>query len=313
VSASPAPRPKVGVVTVNWNAAEDTLACLDSLAASQYPNLDIVVCDNASTDGSYERLRERTDATVLQAGANLGWCGGVNLGAKFVLERGCDYLLILNNDTVLPPELIPAMVAVYEADPHAGLVTARERLFHDPVRGDRLGARYRPLVCMVDWLFADEGNREVLADPLPMEAVSCCGTMASRAAVEAVGVLDEAFFIYWEDVDWSLRVRAAGFQNYCVTGSMIVHKSGASLSDAPGLSLPQLYLVCRGQALIARKHARGLARLVAPARLLVSSLLTLLRGLVSPAQRPHMRTKLAAFRDGWFRRPVDMTRLQRRS
>ena len=313
MSASPSARPRVGVVTVNWNAADDTLACLDSLAASHYPNLDLVVCDNASTDGSYERLQARDGVTVLQAGANLGWCGGVNLGAKFVLERGCDYLLILNNDTVLPPELIPAMVAVYEADPRAGLVTARERLYHNPGRGDRLGARYRPLTCLVDWLFADEGNRETLPDPLPVEVVSCCGTMAPRAAVDAVGLLDEDFFIYWEDVDWSLRVRAAGYQHYCVTGSMIVHKSGASLSDSPGLSLPQLYLVCRGQALIARKHARGWARLAAPARLLLSSLLTLLRALVVPAQRPHMRTKLAAFRDGWFRRPVDMARLQRRS
>ncbi|MGE5532369.1 MAG: glycosyltransferase family 2 protein [Bacteroidota bacterium] len=306
---TPAALPRVGVVTVNWNAAEDTLGCLDSLAQSAYPNLDIVVCDNASTDGSYERLKERMDVTVIQAGANLGWCGGVNLGAKVVLERGCDYLLILNNDTILPPELIPAMVAVYARDPKAGLVTARERLYHNPGRGDRLAARYRSLSCMVEWLFADDGNKQPLPSPLPAEIVSCCGTMAPRAVVEQVGILDEDYFIYWEDVDWSLRVWQAGYQNYCVTDSMIIHKSGASLSDSPGLSLPQLYLVCRGQAMLARKHARKLARVVAPARLLLSSLLTLLRGAVSPQHRPHMRTKLAAFADGWWLRPVNFSRL----
>jgi GT2 family glycosyltransferase len=296
-------------VTVNWNAAEDTIGCLDSLAQSAYPNLDIVVCDNASTDGSYELLKQRNDATVIQAGANLGWCGGVNLGAKVVLERGCDYLLILNNDTILPPELIPAMVAVYAQDPKAGLVTARERLYHNPGRGDRLAARYRRLSCMVDWLFADDGNSQPLPSPLPAEIVSCCGTMAPRAVVEQVGILDEDYFIYWEDVDWSLRVWQAGYQNYCVTDSMIIHKSGASLSDSPGLSLPQLYLVCRGQAMLARKHARKLARVVAPVRLLLSSLLTILKGFVSPRYRPHMRTKLAAFADGWWLRPVNFSRL----
>lgn len=293
----------VGVVTVNWNGAADTLGCLASLRQSEYAALEVVVCDNASTDDSVARIEaEYPEVTVVQAGANLGWCGGVNRGAQVALERGCEYLLILNNDTTLPPELIGKMVAAIESRERVGLVTARERLYHDPQRGDRLGARFRPLVCMVEWLFADEGNREKLPPVLEMDCVSCCAAMASREVVEKVGLLDEAFFVYWEDVDWSLRVRAAGYQNLCLTDTMVVHKSGASMEEGAGLSLRQLYYVCRGQAMTARKHARGLGRVVAPLRLLASAAATLGRGLVRRGYRQEMRTKVRAFRDGWFLR-----------
>ncbi|MEN6642390.1 MAG: glycosyltransferase family 2 protein [Armatimonadia bacterium] len=307
--AQPRVEKLVGVVTVNWNGAADTLGCLASLRESEYAALEVVVCDNASTDDSVARIEaEYPEVTVVQAGANLGWCGGVNRGAQVALGRGCEYLLILNNDTVLPPDLIGEMVAAIENGDRVGLVTARERLYHNPQRGDRLGARFRPLVCMVEWLFADEENREALPPVLKMDCVSCCAAMASREVVEKVGLLDEAFFVYWEDVDWSLRVRAAGYQNLCLTDTMVVHKSGASMEDGAGLSLPQLYYVCRGQAMTARKHARGLGRVLAPARLLGAAGLTAMKGLVRPGYRKEMRTKLRAFRDGWFLREAQPPR-----
>lgn len=307
-----APAPRLGAVTVNWNAREDTAACVQSILDAGYPNLDLIVCDNASSDGSVALLRERfPQITVLEAGGNRGWCGGVNLGGRLALERGCDYLLILNNDTLLPPELIPRLLQAHRSQPRAGLVTARERLYHDPQRGDRLGARFIPLTHRVRWVFAAAGNRDPLPSPWPTDCVSCCAALTSRAIAEQVGLLDEDYFIYWEDVDWSLRVRRAGYQNLCLTDTMIVHKSGASLADRPGLSLPQLYLVVRGQAMLVRKHARGLCRVVAVARLLAASLVAALRGLLQSSYRPQGRAKLRGAWDGWRLAPPSAAYLKR--
>jgi GT2 family glycosyltransferase len=107
-------------------------------------------------------------------------------------------------------------------------------------------------------------------------------------------------------VDWSLRCRDARYTNYCATGAHVLHKSGASTDSAPGPNLLQLYLVCRGQALVTRKHARGLARVVAPLRALAGIVATGLQALLRPAWRPVAAAKWRGFRDGRRRYPPDL-------
>jgi GT2 family glycosyltransferase len=292
--------PRVAVCILNWNGMEDTLECLQSLRASTYTNLDVIVLDNGSRDDPSPIQEQFPEITLLREPRNLGYAGGNNAAAQAALERGAEYLLLLNNDTVVPPEMIERLVTTYQATPQAGLISPRERLHGDPAAPDRLGATWLPGSCKVRWLYGEAA--EALPEALAVDTVSGCVVLLSREVAEATGLFDEAFFAYWEDTDLSLRVQAAGYRNYCATEAHVLHKSGRSTGSGSGPNLPQLYLVCRGQAIIARKHARGLAKLLVPLRLLLSAAQARAKGLRRPGYRGEMQAKLDGFRDGWLGR-----------
>jgi hypothetical protein len=296
--------PPVAVIILNWNGLADTRACLQALRQSVYEPAWVLVFDNGSRDGSPEALRaEFPEVEVLTSPTNLGYAGGNNRGLQWAQERGAELALLLNNDTLPPPEMIGTMVAAYQAADRPGLLTVRERVpGAEQTRGDRLGARWLPLSCRVQWLFAPSAD-DPAGPVVEVDAVSGCALLVSAEVLNGVGLLDEMFFAYWEDTDWSLRARAAGYRNYCATAAHVVHLSGRSTGQERGPNLRQLYLVCRGQALITRKQARGLGRVTAPARLLASGLLAIARGLLQPGYRPTACAKVRGLRDGWRRRP----------
>lgn len=292
--------PLVGVCVLNWNGLEDTIECLQSLRQSTYPNLRRFVLDNGSRIDPAPLAQQFPEITLLREPRNLGYAGGNNRAVEAALAGGCDYVLLLNNDTVVPPEMIERLMAAYQSLPQVGLLSARERLHHAPTEPDRLGATWRPRNCTIRWLYA----QEELTEPLEVDAVSGCAVLLSREVAERTGLFDERFFAYWEDTDLSLRVKAAGYRNFCAGDAYVLHKSGRSTGgEGGGPNLPQLYLVCRGQAMIVRKHARGGARLLAPLRLLASSMLAAAKSLCKPGYAREGQAKLDGFRDGWTGRP----------
>jgi GT2 family glycosyltransferase len=118
--------PKVGVVVLNWNGKEDTLACLESLASVTYPAFEIYVVDNGYSDGSVPVVRSRfPNSTVIENGRNLGFAGGNNVGIRYALERGADYVLILNNDTLVAPDLLDRMMGAALRESDVGVVGAK--------------------------------------------------------------------------------------------------------------------------------------------------------------------------------------------
>lgn len=303
-AVTPVSEPLVGVLLLNWNGYTDTRACLHALADSTHRRWRAYVLDNGSRTDEAAALRDEFPAAdIVRVPANLGYAGGHVALAPRALAEGCDYLLLLNNDTLVPPEMIAELVRTYRQLPDAGLLAARERLEGSDSAPDRLGATFRPLFCLVRWQFAPREAELPVALPWPV--VSGCAVLVSQPVLERVGMLDESFFAYWEDVDWSLRMEAAGYRNYCAGHAFVRHHSGASTAAATGPNLTQLYLVCRGQALLTRKHARGLARLLAPLRALAGITATGLVSLVRPGRRPVARAKLRGFCDGWRRRAPD--------
>src|SRR5262245_13324392 len=110
--------PKVAVILVNWNGKADTLACLESLRQDSYVNKQAIVVDNGSTDDSVRVIRDSFPATtLLEAGANLGFTGGNNIGIEHALRSGADYIFLLNNDTTVDPSAIFALVQSAEMAP----------------------------------------------------------------------------------------------------------------------------------------------------------------------------------------------------
>ena len=273
-----ADQPLVSVIILNWNGLDDTLECLQSLRQSTHRRLRLIVWDNGSREDPSAALSAFPEITLLRSESNLGFAAGCNRAAEYALAEGTDYLLFLNNDTVVPSEMIgamlrasqmiEAMVQAHQANGQSGLIGVPEQLYGQPEAPRRLGATWLPLSCRVRWVYGKGDEPEVL----PLDVISGCAMLMPADLARQVGLFDELFFAYWEDVDLSLRVKQAGFENVCATSTSVIHKSGRSTGRQPGFNATQLYLVCRGQALIARKHARGLGRVTSALRIGLSGL-----------------------------------------
>ncbi|GAP08605.1 predicted glycosyltransferases [Anaerolinea thermolimosa] len=248
--------PRVAIVVINWNGGDDTLACLDSLARVQYPERYVLVVDNASQDGSPERIRAcHPEVTLLESRTNLGFAGGNNLGMKVALQKGADYVLLLNHDTLVSPDFLEKMVSVGEADPSIGVL------------GPTIYYHTRPEVIWsaggaIDWkhgvarmIGMDETDQgQYGLKPRAVDFVTGCAMLVKRKTLEAAGLLDEGFFAYYEEVEWCVRIRRAGYQIVYVPGATIWHKISPEAREA---SATVHYYMTRNRLLFLKKAGAG--------------------------------------------------------
>jgi GT2 family glycosyltransferase len=247
------------LVILNWNGLEDTLRCLDSLAAAQtsFAKIDIVVIDNGSSaDPADEILKKTPAADYLRLQRNLGFAAGSNIGAKRALARGSNFILFLNNDTVIEPNLFEELLANFSANPAIGIVSPIICDMSDRPQIDYAGGR-------INFAFGEFKHRhQKPATTIPFETdyISGCCMMISKAAVDRIGLFDEKLFAYFEDVDLCLRAHLAGFKLVCVPTVAIRHKGSASSRRnlREGTTSPlQHYLLARNRLIVENRYASG--------------------------------------------------------
>jgi GT2 family glycosyltransferase len=217
------------IVLTHGGAEAITAACIDSLIVQDYPNLTILLVDNASFDGSGERLRDRYPGIrYLNTGGNLGYTGGNNRGMQFALEGGADYLMVLNNDTVLERDCVTQLMRSVPLADNPGVIAPKILYFDDPTRtwyagGDLIRAK------------ALGRHRRELQPDLPGEtpgldeitfATGCCFLMPA-SVFRVVGGFREDFFIYCEDVELSLRLNRMGYRLYYQSAARLLHREPA--------------------------------------------------------------------------------------
>lgn len=282
---------RVGIVIVNWNGWRDTEECLRSLLVASYPCMDIIVLDNGSADGSWDRLKsfcveESVEHRLLESGQlplpthgpghkqvtgcqktvhliradrNLGLCGGSNLGLEYSDYLGCEHFLILNNDTVCTPGFLEPLVETAESGDRAGLVGGLivhcghpDTVWWAGGTFDRFLETRRVGDGRLASEYAGGGARDT-------DWVSGCMTLIPAAVYRQVGGFDERFFIWSEEWDLSLRVRSAGYKLYIDPRSRICHKVGRSLGVMKPLSY---YYGTRNRLLLKHKHLATWRRLL---------------------------------------------------
>ena len=227
----PAPGDPVAIVILNWNGRDDTLRCLDSLKAHT-SEATIVVVDNGSTDDSVSAIHEaHPELEVIEAGDNLGYAGGNNLGIVWALDRGFEIVGVLNNDTVVEPGWLEPLIAEITRDP-ANAVTAPIIRYLDGEDIWFAGSRFdehRGFYVHATVTIAPQATLET-------PALTGCALFAHRNLWERVGLFDESFFLIFEDADWSQRVADAGGRQLVVAGSNIRHAVSASfVASASGV------------------------------------------------------------------------------
>ena len=247
--------PHVAVVILTWNGKNDVLRCLSTLPRVRYSNWSATVVDNASSDGTLEAVKSAyPEQRVLVMEKNLGFCGGNNRGIQDAVARGADYVLLLNNDTELHPQLLSELVDVARTDPHIGAVGAKNVHMedHSTVWGAYGWLTYNHnLVTLVGARQPDGAEYTCVRD---VDWVIGNGVMMSRAAIAAIGGFDENFFGYHEDVDWCERARGSGFRIVFNGRAIIYHRGFGAAHPDSKMPFPVLYFLGRNAFIFARKH-----------------------------------------------------------
>ena len=212
-------------VVLSYNGREDTLAALESLRG-----IETVVVDNGSTDGSADAVAERfPDVELVRAGVNLGFAGGNNVGIRRALDRGADWVLLVNNDAEVEPGIVDALAAAAAARPDAGVLACKV-LFADSGRLWYAGADFDPILGRSR--HEGFGEADAAGRLEDTRRATGAGMAVSRAAIEAAGLLDEELFLYAEDLEWSLRIREAGFAVVYVPEARVRHRVSSAAGGA---------------------------------------------------------------------------------
>jgi len=247
--------PHVVVVVLTWNGLADVTTCLESFACVEYPNYKVLVVDNGSEDTTVAVIRERYPwVTLIENGTNLGYVGGNNVGMRYALQHGAEYVFILNNDTKMTPDVISQLVQIMQSDRRIAIAGAKNLLMADPTQTwAKYGVlNWGPMLSALVGRYAPDTPED---SPKDVDWVIGNGCMMSREALERVGLFDETFFQVHEDIDWSVRAREAGYRVLYVDTAAILHKgAGSALAERP-VVFSYGYFLGRNPILFARKHA----------------------------------------------------------
>lgn len=235
----------VYIIVLNWNGRADTEECVRSCQKATYPRFRILIVDNGSSDGSEEFLRGRFgDVEFLQTGANLGFAGGNNRGIEYALARGAEYIWLLNNDTVVAPEALTELVRVFEANGRAGIVGSKIYYHDDPDRVWFAGGWINYRRGSTGHTGEGEKDDGQFAEVREVDYITGCSLMISREAIAAVGLMDERYFLLFEEVDWNERVKASGYKVLLAPGSRVWHRISRSLGEHSAMYYYYLYRNC---------------------------------------------------------------------
>ncbi len=255
----PDPNMRCTVIVLNFNGEHLLPACLDSLALQTGAEIDVVVVDNGSTDGSAALVAQRYPwVRFLGLQKNCGFCLANNLALRDALARGSDCALLLNNDTYAAGDFISQMLTVMQSDSRIAVVCPKI-YFADPV--DRLwyaggdfslwtgATRHR------GWKEIDHGQFDRHQE---ITQATGCEMLVRRSAMREVGLLDEQFWIYAEDLDWSVRFRKHGYRLAFAPKAHLWHLDGATnvKSLGKGSEAVRQFLSTRNMVFLARKHVR---------------------------------------------------------
>ena len=279
---------KISVITLNYNGKSDTLACLNSLRSVKKQDWEVssIVVDNASTDRALPAIKsEFPEVTVLANKENLGFAGGNNVGVRHALKDGADFLFLLNNDTVVSPTALIELVTAALAEKKGGIFGPK---IYFAKGAETHPERYKPGELgkviwyaggRLDWdnvLAFHRGVDEVdvgqYDESVKTAFVSGCAMLVRREVFETVGLFDSRLYLYYEDVDLSVRARKKGYEVLYVPSSRIWHKNAGS-SGGTGSDL-HVYYMTRNRLIIGMRYAPWKSKLA----LMREALVVLMQG-----------------------------------
>ncbi|WP_040213573.1 glycosyltransferase family 2 protein [Clostridium polynesiense] len=217
------------IIIVNYNGWNDTLQCIESLNQIDYNNYKVVVVDNDSQE-SYDKImmEKYPDVIFIQAGENLGFAGGNNIGIDRALSDNADYVLLLNNDTIVDPEFLSNIIEKVKEEKNIGIATGKIYYHDNKNILWYAGGRFSNLKGNAYHFGTDEVDRGQFDVDKEVTFISGCYMLIPKEVIKTVGNLSEEYFLYHEDVDYCLKVAKKGYKLMYYPNSIIYHKVSAS-------------------------------------------------------------------------------------
>ena len=218
------PNPLIAIIIVNWNGCAHTLECISSVQNIDYANFKIIVIDNGSSDTSLADIQKRyPDVTCLPMHQNLGFAEGSNVGIRYALALHAERLFLLNNDTIVKPDVLKAFMR--QNDPVMG---GKLFCYQDRNKLDHLGGIWNEKQAQFDLVGLNAVDNGQFDQPMELDYVCGASLFAHRTVFEKIGLLEPAFFLFWEESDWCYRAKKAGFTVKTCPQAVIYHKGSAS-------------------------------------------------------------------------------------
>jgi hypothetical protein len=282
----------VWVLILNWQNSKDTIECLESIVqANDHSIKGVVVCDNGSNDSSLKDIRSWFNAkevnfanlhyadntfldvdtrkqffdneafVLIDNAHNLGFAGGNNIGLKFIMScADYDYVYLLNNDTVINSTTVSSLVQYCEANSQIGMCGSKVVYYHEPDRVQLYaGSSFNPIWGRAKSLGA---FKSVIEEPsvsdveAELDYVLGASLILSKDCLSSVGLMEERYFLYYEEIDWAIRAKSKGFKLGFAKESTLLHKAGASIgssSDNEKRSMISLFYIISSRMKVTAK------------------------------------------------------------
>ncbi|HIK58845.1 MAG: glycosyltransferase family 2 protein [Verrucomicrobiales bacterium] len=254
--------PKVFIIILNWNGLKDTLECLESVYKLEYSNFEVIVVDNGSTDNPANIIRNTFPTVVLiENQENLGYTGGNNVGMRHAMARDAEYVWLLNNDTVVESSSLKKLVLASEKSSDIGLVTPILYYYDKP---DQLQSFGGVVVWKENQIISFKRLKDIPSTKSDNRMTICLwGTalLIKKDVIDNVGYLNNDFFAYWEDADYSVRTASKGYRNILEPKAVIHHKTPLPMPGTVSRSPHYFYYMVRNECIFWKIYLRRLRRL----------------------------------------------------
>lgn len=245
-------KPLISIVTLNWNQIPVTLEFLESAKKLNYPHYEILVCDMNSNESPAEKIQSQNfpKTRVLLSTQNLGFAAGNNWGMR---QASGDYFFIVNNDTEVTPQLLDELLKPFEEDPTIGVTCPKIKYFHEPERIQYAGfSKMNPITGRTTTIGDHEIDKGQHDKGGYTFGAHGCAMLVKREVAEKTGMFPEKFFLYYEEWDWSCRIRKAGYNIYYQPSAVIYHKESTTVGRNSPL---KTYYLHRNRIMFMRRNS----------------------------------------------------------
>ena len=218
----------IWVVTVNWNQPKLTYDCIHSLRENNHREFSLVIVDNGSTDNSLEYLSMITEKELIATSENLGFAGGFNIGLKYAMSKGADYIFMVNNDAISQPKMLDNLLDTAE-QLEADIAAPAIYYLDSPDQIWSVGGKINPLLSAP--IDGHSRKKPLPKEPVRRDFLTGCALLIHKGVFDEIGFFDEGFFLYYEDLDFFMRAKKAGLSVWLIPNAKLIHHVSASIGE----------------------------------------------------------------------------------
>lgn len=256
--------PFIAIILVNYNGLTDTVECIDSILQMTYRNYKIIVVDNKSTDDSVKNLREKqlsAEFELIECKKNLGFSAGNNVGIQYAIEMGVEYVLLLNNDTIVDRGFLKTLIKRTIELPHDSVTTGtiyysanRKMIWYG-------GGGFNKKTGKVSHFGFKRLNFKLPEKTVEVTFISGCCMCIPISVIKRVGLLDEIYFLYEEDMDYCYRLQNEGVKLFYIPDAILYHKVSSSTTKMNHMSGTTQYYMVRNKFFFIKKYYTGFRKI----------------------------------------------------